>query len=134
MFLNRLSSEQKDLFFDLCIHASMANNDFAEEEKLMIQQYCDEMQLSDVRYEANLDLDKSVSKLVEISSKAELKMMTLELTGLILSDNKYDDFEKTFMHSFAEKAQMSNDEYNEIFKVVNDLNDLYKKIGDIISK
>ena len=110
----------------------MANNDFAEEEKVMIQQYCDEMQLSDVRYEANLDLDKSVSKLVEISSKAELKMMTLELTGLILSDNKYDDFEKTFMHSFAKKAQMSNDEYNEIFKVVNDLNDLYKKIGEII--
>lgn len=134
MFLNRLSSEQKDLFLDLCIHASMANNDFAEEEKLMIQQYCDEMQLSDVRYEANLDLDKSVSKLVEISSKPELKMITLELTGLILSDNKYDDFEKTFMHSFAEKAQISDDEYNEIFKVVNDLNDLYKKIGDILSK
>ena len=46
MFLNRLSNEQKELFLDLCIHASKADNDFAEDEKLVIDQYCDEMHIN----------------------------------------------------------------------------------------
>ena len=40
MYLNRLSGEQKELFLDLCIHASKADGIFAEEEKQYIQQYC----------------------------------------------------------------------------------------------
>ena len=38
MYLNRLNEEQKNLFIDLCIHASLANNNFADEEKNMIDE------------------------------------------------------------------------------------------------
>ena len=40
MYLNRLSGEQKELFLDLCIHASKADGIFAEEEKSLSGKLC----------------------------------------------------------------------------------------------
>ena len=60
MYLNRLSGEQKELFLDLCIHASKADGIFAEEEKRYIQQYCVK-NLMNVYGEVNCLLFESVS-------------------------------------------------------------------------
>lgn len=134
MFLNQLSNEQKELFLDVCIHASMTDNMFANEEKQIIQQYCEEMQLAIVRYEVIVDSKTAISRLIEISSKAEIKIITLELTALIMSDKKYNEFEQEFMNDFINKIGLSNDEYKEIMELLNKLTTVYSQINNIIFK
>lgn len=132
MYLNRLSNEQKELFLDLCIHASMSNNDFDEKEKEYIRQYCEEMQLDNVRYTAENELDAAVEKMIKISSETELKIVILELTALLLSDNEYDEMEKQFMEKMLTKANISSDVNNQIIASLKKLTDIYAEINSII--
>lgn len=131
MYLNRLSPEQKTIFLDICIHAANANNDFANEEKLYIRQYCEEMQL-EVRYETNSDIKELIPRLVRISTKEELKMITVELMGLLLSDHYYDNFEKEFMNYFSKEVELTSQEIQQITDAFNELNVLYEKFNKII--
>lgn len=129
MYLNRLNKEQKELFIDICIHAALANNEFAEKEKEIIRQYFDEMQLTETRFTANLDLESAVSKLIEISSHEELKMVALEITALIISDHQFDDLENKFMSDFIDRIQMSREEFDEMCTLLKDLTTVYEKIN-----
>lgn len=133
MYLNRLSSEQKNIFLDICIHAANANNDFADEEKLYIRQYCEEMQLPEIRYETDSDLKELIPRLVKVSTRAELKMITIELLGLLLSDHCYDAFEKEFMDYFLKETNITNQEFQQMFDTLNELNVLYEKLNKIVS-
>ncbi len=134
MYLKQLSDEQKELFLDVCIQASLANNIITDEEKHLIQMYCEEMQLANVRYEVNSDLNTVISRLIEISSKAEIKIITLEITALIISDKKYDEFEQKFMNDFIRKIGLSNNEYEEIMNLLNKLTTIYNQINNMIFK
>lgn len=132
MFLNRLNDEQKNLFLDLCVHAAMANNDFAKEEKQTIDQYCVEMQIAEPRYTANYSLDEVVDKLIAISTKEELRIILLEITALIISDNVYDNEEQKFMDSFAERIGFSKEKVGEMLDCLNDLSRVYQKINSLV--
>lgn len=132
MYLNKLSSEQKELFLDLCIHAAMANNDFHEKEKEYVRQYCEEMQLSNVRYTAVNDLDNAVEQIIKISSESELKIVILELTALLLSDNEYDEMEKRFMEKMLIKANISSDLNGKMINLLNKLMNIYAEIDSMI--
>lgn len=132
MYLNRLSAEQKELFLDLCIHAAMANNNFAAEEKDMIDQYCAEMQLAQPRYTAVKDTNAVIDELKNISTTQELKMILLEITGLILSDNIYDDDEQKFMNSFAERIGVDKGCLNDMVASLNELKKLYLRIDSLV--
>ena len=132
MYLNKLSGDQKELFLDLCIHASMANNDFDEKEKEFIRQYCEEMQLDNIRYTAVNDIESTVNKIIEISSETELKIVILELTALLLSDNEYDEMEKQFMEKMLTKANISEEVNKKIIDIINKLTDIYSEINSII--
>ena len=125
MYLNRLNLQQKELFLDLCIHSAMANNNFAAEEKDMIDQYCIEMQLAQPRYTAVKDTNAVIDELKKISTPQELKMILLEITGLILSDNIYDDDEQKFMNSFAESIGVDKSCLNDMVASLNELKKLY---------
>lgn len=132
MLLNKLSNEQKELFLDLCIHASMANNVFHDKEKEYIRQYCEEMQLNSVRYTAVNDVESTVNKMIEISSETELKIVVFELTALLLSDNEYDEMEKDFMEKMLVKANISSDLNNKMIEIINKLTDIYSEINTVI--
>ncbi len=132
MYLNKLSGEQKELFLDLSIHAAKANNEFSEEEKSYIEQYCDEMQISPVRYESVNDIDSAVDKLIAVSAPTELKIITLELTALMLSDNNYDELEQKFMAKILSKTNLSNDEHDRMLRLLNNLSGIYGEINNLI--
>lgn len=132
MYLNKLSTEQKELFLDLSIHAAKANNEFSAEEKSYIEQYCDEMQISPVRYESINDLDSAVDKMIAVSTPTELKIVTLELTALMFADNNYDELEKKFMAKILSKTGLSNEEHDKMVKLLNSLGDIYSDINKLI--
>ena len=131
MFLNRLSIEQKELFLDLCIHASKSNNDFSAEEKETINQYCEEMHIN-IRYDEENDLNEIADKLAEISSEQDLRMILLETAGLLLSDNKYDDEEKKFFDTLAEKLGLDKAQTDDVIGMLRELTDVYTRINGFV--
>ncbi len=128
MYLNNLSEQQKNLFIDICVHTANVDGNFSDDEKHLIKQFCEEMDI-DVRYEANKSVDDAVDALLEISSQTELKIILIELISLILADNKFDRFEEQFMNRFTEKIRLSQDDYSEIFDTIKQLVSIYTKIN-----
>lgn len=134
MYLNRLNNEQKELFIDICIHAAMVNHDFAEKEKRLLQEYYDEMRLTNIRYTANLDFESAINRLLEISSGEELRMVALEIAALILSDNQFDDFEKKFLDDFNNGLHLSYDEAAKILNLLDIITKAYEQINEFVFK
>lgn len=133
MYLNRLNPEQKELFIDLCIHAAMANNVFQDEEKKLVDQYCVEMQMPEPRYTANHDFDTAVSRIKEISTPQEIKMILLEITGIILADDVFDDDEQVFMNDFIQKINVSRECLDDMVNSLEKLKRLYVHIDALIA-
>jgi hypothetical protein len=134
MFLRNLKDEQKELFLDLCIHAARANEEITGEEIDTICQYCDEMCLIDFRTEANMPLSEVVSSLIQISTKSELKAIAIEIIALMMSDKKYDGFEKEFVGMFFDNANISEKEHALITEMLNELDAVYKKLSNYIKE
>ena len=131
MFLNRLSGEQKELFLDLCIHASKSNDNFDDAEKLVIEQYCDEMRI-DVRFDEQHTEAEIAERLLEISSPSDLRIVLLETASLILSDNFYDEDEKAFFEGFAAKVGVSKEELDSLVATLGELTELYARINEFV--
>lgn len=132
MYLNKLSIEQKNLFLDLCIHGANSNNEFADDEKAIVNAYCEEMDIP-VRYDEQTPFEECVDKLVEISSEKELKKLLVELTALILADNVCDEDEEKFMQKFITKAGISDSEYKRVLDILVKISALYKEIDEFVS-
>lgn len=134
MYLKKLSGEQKELFLDMAILAAMANNVFEDSEKELINQYCEEMQISEARYDTDKTFDAVIDRLADISSKADLKMMAIELYALLVVDESYDESEQDFMKKIIEKSGITEEEYVEIKDMVDTLNYAYGKLENLITR
>lgn len=132
MYLGKLNDEQKNLFLDLCIHGANSNNDFADDEKEMVNAYCTEMQIP-VRYTEENDLDSCIDRLIQISSEEEIRAILIEITALILADDICDEQEEVFMQKFIKKTGISNDEYKRVSEMLARLSTLYKELNDFVS-
>lgn len=132
MYLGKLNDKQKNLFLDLCIHGANSNNDFADDEKEMVNAYCTEMQIP-VRYTEETDLDSCIDKLIQISSKEEIRAILIEITALILADDICDEQEEVFMQNFIKKTGISNDEYKRVSEMLARISTLYKELNDFVS-
>lgn len=131
MFLKMLSAEQKELFLDLCIHASKSNNNFTAEEKDKIIEYCEEMRIQ-IRFDEQTTLAEAADRLVAVSTEQELRMIILETAALIISDNVYDEEEQKFFNALTEKLGLAKEETDGIFDVLKELTSVYQKIYDFI--
>lgn len=120
MFLIQLKEENKELFLKVCIHASMANGIFEDEEKEMISAYCREMNIPVNMPEYGETLDETLSVLAEQADDVEKKIIILEILGLVRADGVYDAAEKTFMKQLVEGLNIKEDilsKYNSLLEI-----------------
>ena len=101
MFLNRLNQQQKELFIQLTYCAAIANGEFHEKEKAMLNAYCAETGVNFDINNAITDYVSIVNELNIISDINDKKIILFEILGLLLSDSEYDNLEK----DFAEKVR-----------------------------
>lgn len=120
MFLNLLQETNKDLFLKLCVHASLANDIFAEEEKEMIYAYCREMNISEHIPEDTSEFDKVVDSLAVQANYVEKNIIILEILGLVKTDGVYDEKEEEFMKKLIKRMKVKNDvlsKYNSLLEI-----------------
>lgn len=109
MFLNLLREESKELFLKVCVHASLSNEIFAEEEKEMIYAYCREMNITEHIPEQVEDFGQIMNCLAEKTDDTEKKIIILEILGLIKADGIYDEKEKCFIKMFVDEMGIQED-------------------------
>ncbi len=132
MYLNGLSGEQKELFLDLCIHMSKVDGVFAEEEKHYIQDYCVEMKLGTVRYSTEKSLEEVISKIIEISTATDLKIIFFEIMGLALSDREFKTSEQELINSLVKRFNLSIEFKEKVLEQLKKIIDIYASLNQLI--
>ena len=132
MFLGQLSDKEKNAFISLSVHASNSNGVFAEEEKVMIQEYCKEMGIP------FFDADNAISmdEVVAVFKESELtikKIVLLEILGLVYSDVVFDDTEKGFINEYAKKIGLTDEDVAKQTVAIKEYLEALKKVAEAIS-
>ena len=131
MFLGRLSEKEKNAFLSLSVHASNSNGVFAEDEKMMIREYCKEMEIPFFDVEKTIPLDK----VVELFKESELsikKIVLLEILGLLYSDGVVDDSEKKFVNEYAKKIGLTKEDVEKQTAAIKEYIHVLKKVAEVI--
>lgn len=106
MFLKRLCLEEKVAFLELAYYVANIDNDFSVIEQEMIKSYCQEMEISDIKYDQNLfDLSKV---LATFTNKQSQKIVLLEIFALIHSDLSIDIEETTIINKIIETFELDS--------------------------
>lgn len=85
MFLGLLHSDEKVAFLEIAHHFAWSNNDFSDAQKAVIETYCLEMQIDDIKYDdSSFNLKATLAKFQE---KAHQKIVLLETMALAMADN-----------------------------------------------
>jgi len=101
MFLNRLKKKEKKAFLELAHHVARSDNDFSEDQKNIIEKYCMEMQMEDIKYdESKFDIYNTLGK---ITSQRSRKIVLLEIMALIYSDDFLHEGERKVLEKVLEE-------------------------------
>ena len=134
MFLKLLNVDAKEKFLKLCVFASNSNGFLENEERLLIFEYCREMNLKEEIPELTESFEDLMSEMNDVMSLKEKKIVLLEILALIKCDGVYDKKEKEFMEKIISKFGFEDIALGEY----NDLLEKYMQIGkelfELISK
>ena len=100
MFLNRLSEEEKKSFLQLAHYIARSDGNFTKEEKIIIDQYCIEMQIENIDFnEVRFDIYDVLGKFKSDKSK---KIVLLEIMVLIYADDFFHENERKVLEKMIE--------------------------------
>ncbi|MBS5925642.1 MAG: hypothetical protein KIC66_00965 [Clostridium sp.] len=107
MFLTELNTEESNAFLSLVTQFAKVDETFAKEEKRLIDEYLDELNLKEEDIK-NLSYDEIINVLKK--SKNRIKsIIYFELVGLALVDGEYGDKEIDFLDKIAVSLDIRRD-------------------------
>lgn len=124
MFLEELNKNESLAFISLVEELAKVDKVFAKEEKKIIKEYKEELNISDEELK-EMSMDEIVSEL-EGSSKRIKLIIYFELVGLSLADGKYDERESDFLDEIAEKFNVTRDKKIAIANYFYNFKEIYK--------
>lgn len=127
MLLHLFNQREKEFFLELAYLVAKIDNEFAEEEKIIIQQYRREMNLEDIIVNSE---KHSIEEILEFFKDSLIKIQRsifIEIYALTLSDNKLQKEEENVLDLMQKKFSISDSIKCKTIKVVNDLNKLYQE-------
>jgi hypothetical protein len=132
MYLNRLDKEKQELFLELALHAAWEGEDFAREEKQLIDIYCSEMNLPKSDYKKKMKLEEVLERLREKCSKTEKNIILIEITALVMCDEVYDSGEQEFMQKVIDVFGFDDDKLQKTMAAVRELTKCYAALNEIV--
>lgn len=131
MYLSILKEEEKIMFLDLAYALSAADGKMSDEEKSMIDRYCDEMGIEKRNPSIN-DKAKIVKELAKAADLQSKKIIIFELTGLAIADNTYDETEKQFINEAVSQFELTKEFMEECENIISEYLSFQNKINNLI--
>lgn len=94
MYLSLLKEEEKKIFLELAYEVVFLDNDFSEKEQLMIESYCNEMQIEVPPVIRARSLAELIGTIKEEWGEREKKIVLFEIIGLAMIDGNFDEEER----------------------------------------
>ncbi|MFW6029501.1 MAG: hypothetical protein ACOCRO_04530 [Halanaerobiales bacterium] len=134
MFLNLLNMKEQELFLELAYYVAKSDTIFAEEERILIETFRQEVSLGESDYEIkDLNLNQILDGLSQIDSKKQ-KVIFMEIMALVMSDEEFNKKEQEIIAILKTKWNISDNLYNRIINWINDLQTLYSKANGILNE
>ncbi len=108
MYLNLLKENEKELFIGLAYDLASADGDYSDDEKTLINSYCQEMQII---FDKNNVVSPAVNIINEIAEKTGdqvKKIIVFELIGLAMVDGNYNENERMLINQIQEKFKIDS--------------------------
>lgn len=131
MFLVNLSEKEKQLFLQASLHISHSDEQFSDEEKLVIVTLCQEMAIP-VSYELTQSLDEVLNELNQIASPTIKRSIVFELAGVIMADEVYADSEKALMARISDALGVDIEVSEESVRLITQMSEIYKSAAKLI--
>jgi len=110
MLLIKLQSREKFAFLQLAHYLARIDNDFGEDEKCIIAEYCNEMGIENIDFDINsFSLEDTLK---QFKSKESKKIVVLELMILIHIDKNFNISEQVLIEKIAKYFDISTLEVN----------------------
>lgn len=129
MFLSKLDQDEKENFLSLVYQIAKVDGNYGAEEISIIETFKQELGLAVIKE------DRSISELVEFFASRDLsvrKIVLYEVYSIIISDDEMDKNEVSTLTILETKLGLKPNVVNEIESVVEELNDIYSKISEIL--
>ncbi len=120
MFLQNLGKDKSELFLDIAICLSNADNNFFDKERETIAGLCDEMKIP-FRKTTSADFETALNGIAGNSSSEEKKMILLESIGLAIVDGVYDEREKKLILQMVTSFGLKDKDYCDALHLVESL-------------
>ncbi|MDU4937494.1 MAG: hypothetical protein E6X34_03440 [Clostridium sp.] len=107
MFLTELNTEEASAFLSLVTQFAKVDETFAKEEKRLIADYLDELNLKEEDIK-----DLSYEEIIDVLKKSKNRIKSIvyfELVGLALVDGEYGDKEIDFLDKIAVSLDIRRD-------------------------
>lgn len=132
MYLSLLKENEKELFIGLAYDLASTDGDYSNEEKVIINGYCQEMKI--IFDEKNMI--KAVEDIVdEITKKSDdqiKKIIIFELIGLAMVDGNYDENERVLIKQIEEKFMVGNGFADKCEGVISEYIAFQSKINQLV--
>jgi tellurite resistance protein len=126
LFLNMLTTPEKEAFLAIANAVAKANGFVDEKEQFLLDQYIHEMNMDhvDVSQIRNIPLEDGIAKIESDKSK---RIIFLEACALAFSDGIFDEEQKTIINKLRKAFAVSEEHYKEYKQWLLDMNQLYAR-------
>lgn len=109
MFLNSLSSNEKNNFMKLAIAVIKADGVIENNEKQVLSAYANEMQIGIEGIDVQYDIDHIIESLSKESTDQSKRVIFVELLALAFADSKYANEEKNIIQKLANSFNLGEE-------------------------
>jgi len=132
MYLYSLNKNERELFLQACLHISCADGDFSFDEKKVIQQLCQEMEIP-VSYERTISFENIIEEISEKSTLRNKKIFIFELAGVVMADDVCTESELDMMNKIALQIGLTKEFVDEAIDKITKMIKFYKEVSEFIS-
>ena len=133
MFLNNLTQEKKELFLSLAYNISCIDDTYADEEKMVLEQYCVEMDIRIDKIQLIEDFDKILNRINILCNFQEKKIFVFESVGLILADGVIHDKEMEAITNMVRLFEINDNYFEDCMKLIKEYYDLQSRMMNLIN-
>lgn len=133
MFLNNLTQEKKELFLSLAYKISCIDENYADEEKMVLEQYCVEMDIRIDKIQLIEDFDKILNRINILCNIQEKKIFVFESVGLILADGVIHDKEMEAITNMVRLFEINDNYFEDCMKLNKEYYDLQSRMMNLIN-
>ncbi len=132
MFLKELSNNQKTVFWKLANKLVRADGSIDDSEVKMLEDFKTELSMDDLTIR---DYQEDIETILREANYTDTqkRILMLELFGLAITDKCYDQSEKDMLIKIQTTIGIADEEMKIIEKYVDEVLDLYSRIGSFIN-